>query len=380
MYDYDELRTIHLEMTERCNAGCPQCGRNINGGEQNPYIKNRELSLEDIQRFIPKELCKQLTHIYMCGNYGDPIVAQDTLEAFRYFRENNANMLLSMNTNASARPIEWWVELAKVYGNNGYVIFSIDGLEDTNHIYRRNTIWSKIIENAKAFIDAGGKARWEYIVFAHNEHQVDTARQLAHSMGFTEFVAKKSARFMSLQGDIKENSIVKDKKGNIISIAPPKNPIYRNDGLKKINMLNVQNVNVTLPTTYDEIKNKINPELFMNSELQQAYDTATIDCKVKKEKSIYISAEGILQPCCWVASQMYPWYHVPRGTQIWKYINKIGLEKLDLNKYSMRDILKNGYFDMVEESWNKSSCKEGKLAICSKTCGSKLETFSNQYA
>jgi MoaA/NifB/PqqE/SkfB family radical SAM enzyme len=380
MYNYDELRTIHLEMTERCNASCPQCGRNINGGDQNPYIKNHEISLAEIQQFIPVDLCRQLMHVYMCGNYGDPIVAQDTLEAFKYFREHNPNMLLSMNTNASARSVEWWAELAKIYGNNGYVIFSIDGLEDTNHIYRRNTIWSKIIENAKAFINAGGKARWEYIVFAHNEHQVENARKFAYSLGFKEFVAKKSARFMSLQGSIKENSIVKDRKGNVISISPPKNASYRNDGLKKINMLNVQNIDVVLPTSYVEIKDKINPELFMNNELQREYDTANIDCKVKKEKSIYISAEGILQPCCWVASQMYPWYHSPRGTQLWKFINKFGLDKLDLRKYSIKDVLNNGYFEMIEQSWDKPSCKEGKLAVCSKVCGTNLETFSKQYS
>lgn len=379
MYKYHELKTIHIEMTERCNASCPQCGRNINGGDLNPYIKNRELTLADIQRFIPIDLCKQLSHIYMCGNYGDPVVAQDTLEAFRYFREQNPDMLLSMNTNASARSTEWWIDLAKVYGNNGYVIFSIDGLEDTNHIYRRNTIWSKIIENAKSFIDAGGKARWEYIVFAHNEHQVETARELSKSLGFEEFVVKKSARFISMNGDIKENTTIKDRKGNVINIGPPKNTNYRNDGLKKINTLNVQNIEVTLPTSYDEIKNRLNPELFFDSELQHEYDNAEIDCKVQKEKNIYISAEGIVQPCCWVASQMYPWYHSQRGTQIWKLINKIGLDKINLHKYNLEQILDSGYFDLVSMSWNKPSCKQGKLNICSKVCGKNLETFSKQY-
>ena len=380
MYRYEDIRTLHIEMTERCNASCPQCGRNINGGEQNQYIKNRELKLQDLQQFVPAELCKQLTHIYMCGNYGDPIVAHDTLEVFRYFREQNKHLSLSMNTNGSARSTEWWQDLAKIYDGKGYVIFSIDGLEDTNQIYRQNTSWSKIIENVRAFIDAGGRARWEYIVFAHNEHQVDEARKLSEELGFEEFVTKKSARFMSLSGDIKENTIVKDKKGNTISIAPPKNAEYRNEGLKKINTLNVQNISVTLPTTYSEISNKLNPEIFVQSDLQKMYDETTIDCKVKKDKSVYISAEGIVQPCCWVASQMYPWYHSPRGSQIWKLINKLGLDKINLHTHSLKDILNSGYFDLVVESWDKPSCKEGKLAVCSKVCGTNLETFSKQYS
>ena len=53
-------------------------------------------------------------------------------------------------------------------GENGYARFAIDGLEDTNHIYRRNTDWVKIVQNATAYIAAGGRAEWDFIVFAHN--------------------------------------------------------------------------------------------------------------------------------------------------------------------------------------------------------------------
>jgi sulfatase maturation enzyme AslB (radical SAM superfamily) len=90
-----------------------------------------------------------------------------------------------MNTNGSARTVDWWRDIAEVLKPNGYVIFSIDGLEDTNHLYRRNTNWEKIISNVNAFIEAGGIAHWEYIVFEHNEHQIDIARDLASSLGFS---------------------------------------------------------------------------------------------------------------------------------------------------------------------------------------------------
>ena len=36
-----------------------------------------------------------------------------------------------MNTNAGAKKPEWWRELAKTIGQNGHVIFSLDGLKDT---------------------------------------------------------------------------------------------------------------------------------------------------------------------------------------------------------------------------------------------------------
>ena len=380
LYHYSDIRTLHIEITERCNASCPQCNRNINGGEVNPYLKDSELTLTDIQKIVPITLLKQLNHIYFCGNFGDPIIAQDTLEVFKYFRENNKNISLSMNTNGSARNIEWWSELAKVLGKNGHVIFSIDGLEDTNHLYRRNTQWSKIIENVKAFIKAGGNAYWEFIVFKHNEHQVESAKFLAETMGFIDFRYKKTARFSSaLSGYTKENVTYKDRKGNKINIGMPNNLSYRNTGLQDISD-NIGSVDdITLPTSYEEIKDYINPEFF-NTPLSSLYDDAQIDCKVKKEKSIYLSAEGIIQPCCWIASTMYSWYHMPKRTQIWKYINKIGLDKLNALNYSIEEIVSNEYFkNMISDSWEKPTCNQGKLAICARTCGKSLETFSKQY-
>lgn len=380
MYSYDEIKTVHLEITERCNASCPQCSRNINGGEVNPYLENRELSLVNIKNIFPHSFLNQLSTLYMCGNYGDPIVAKDTLEAFKYFREQNSNLILSMNTNGSARTVDWWTELAHILNGKGYVIFSIDGLEDTNHIYRRNTNYEKIIENAKAFINAGGIAHWEYIVFQHNEHQVEQAEQFAYSIGFKKFQLKKTARFSSvLTGTVKNGSNFIDRKGNKIEIALPVNPKYRNEGLSAITETAGNSQTITLPTTYDEVKDYLNPELY-NSPLIPMYDKTEIDCKVKKEKNLYISAEGIVQPCCWVANTMHSWYHMPKRTQIWKYINKVGLNKLDAKQYSIKEILEGNYFKLIEESWNKPSCSQGKLTVCAKTCGKDLETFSKQYA
>jgi MoaA/NifB/PqqE/SkfB family radical SAM enzyme len=380
MYAYNEIKTVHLEVTERCNASCPQCSRNINGGETNQYLQDRELSLLDIEKIFPISFVEQLTHIYLCGNYGDPIVAKDTLDIFKYFRKHNSNILLSMNTNGSARTAEWYAELATILKPNGHVIFSIDGLEDTNHIYRRNTNFNKIIENAKAFIKAGGVAYWEFIVFQHNEHQVDKAEQISKDLGFVKFQAKKTARFSSsLTGTVKNGAIFIDRKGNKIEIAMPDNPKYRNEKIIEMSEKVGQITTITLPTTYDEIKDHINPEL-LNNPLIPLYDRTLIDCKVKKEKSLYISAEGLVQPCCWVANTLYSWHHMYKRTLIWKYINKVGVNKLNAKQYSIKDIVEGEYLKLIEESWEKPTCSQGKLTVCARTCGRDLETFSKQYA
>ena len=115
MYAYNDIKTIHLEITQKCQAACPMCDRNMNGEGINPHINLDELTLEDCKKIFTPDFIKQLETMYMCGNLGDPIVATDTLEVFKYFREHNPNIWLSMNTNAGAKKAEWWEELAKVF-------------------------------------------------------------------------------------------------------------------------------------------------------------------------------------------------------------------------------------------------------------------------
>ena len=86
MYKYQDIRAIHLEVTQNCQANCPMCDRNMNGEGINPHINLDELSLEDCYKIFKPEFIAQLDTMYMCGNLGDPVVARDTLEIFSYFR------------------------------------------------------------------------------------------------------------------------------------------------------------------------------------------------------------------------------------------------------------------------------------------------------
>ena len=121
MYRLEDIRTIHLEVTQRCQAACPMCDRNMKGQGVNPHINLDELTLEDCKKIFPPEFIKQLNTMFMCGNLGDPIVAEDTLEIFQYFREHNPTMWLSMNTNAGARDEKWWSTLAQTFGRSKVV-------------------------------------------------------------------------------------------------------------------------------------------------------------------------------------------------------------------------------------------------------------------
>lgn len=387
IYQYKDIRTVHLEITERCNASCPMCARNINGGEDNPHLKDHELTLEDCKKIFKPEFIAQLDRMYMCGNFGDPVNAKDTLEVFDYFRKHNPNMNLTMYTNGSAKKTEWWTELAKVMGKNAYVVFSIDGLEDTNHLYRQNTVWDKIIENAQAFIDAGGKARWDFIVFAHNEHQVEDAELLSKRMGFEKFQYKKSARFFSnASGTTKDAHQAANRKGLTTLLQAPTNPKYRNSALDQIGkVVGKEEVIKFLPSKQSEALEvqggqKFNNNPALKSKMEIELDNAVIKCKVAEEKSLYISAEGVVQPCCWTAGQMYVWYYKPEAAQIWQAINAVGKDTINAKINSLENIVDGLYFQsVIPDSWNKNSCAEGKLAVCAKTCGTKYDAFAEQF-
>ena len=89
MYKLEDIRQIHLEITQKCQAACSMCDRNINGGELNPHLTLAELKLDDIKRIFKPTLIKQLQAMQLCGNHGDPIIAEHTLEVLQYFREHN---------------------------------------------------------------------------------------------------------------------------------------------------------------------------------------------------------------------------------------------------------------------------------------------------
>lgn len=194
----DNVKEIHIEPTSLCNAECPQCARNINGSGLNPNIQLNSLTINYFTNFFNRDNIANVKKIFFCGNVGDPCATPDLLEICRYLKSIKPDLVLGVNTNGSLKTEDWFRELGKIFqGPLDYVVFSIDGLEDTNHIYRRNTNWSKIMRNARAYIGTGASAHWDMLVFDHNKHQVDSAQRLAREMGFTWFRSKITDRWDS---------------------------------------------------------------------------------------------------------------------------------------------------------------------------------------
>lgn len=237
-----EIKVLHLEPTDVCQAACPLCARET---DANFDKRNRhQLSVEMLESLLPEGFVAGLDKMFMCGNYGDPAAGNHTIAIYEWFRTHNPDIVLGMNTNGGIGTTFWWHALAQILNQtNDYVVFSIDGLESTNGTYRVNVNWNKLMQNAEAFIAGGGSAHWDMLVYKHNEHQVDACEQLARDMGFRWFRAKVSKR-----------PLVKGLES----------PVYWHT-------------------------------------LQQ--QARKISCHAVNEQSIYIDAQGRVSPCCWLGSR-----------------------------------------------------------------------------
>lgn len=360
LYHYEQLRIVHLELTHRCNAACPMCARNVNGGADNPDMPLSELSLADVKAILLPELIGRLKRIYACGNYGDPMVARDCIEVFRYLREHGPNLNLCMHSNGSARRPEWWRELAGIMKQGPhYLRFGIDGLEDTNHLYRRGTDWKTVMRSAAAFIDAGGRAEWDFLVFRHNEHQVEEARQLAEDMGFKEFFVRKTGRFLDAgELETSDRFEVLDKKGSFeYFLEQPKNADYQNPAFGNLEVVKQR---------YGEYDTYL--------------DKVEIDCKVAGPKrKMYLSAQGYALPCCWLGA-VFSESSTAERRQFADLLKSYGgIAAVDARKHGLKAVIEGPLFQQaIPASWDQTSIADGKLAICARTCGKEYDPLDHQ--
>jgi MoaA/NifB/PqqE/SkfB family radical SAM enzyme len=332
VYRYHELRAVHLEMTSRCNLVCPQCARNFEGGFADPNVPLDELTLDDVRAIFPRDFVAQLRHIYLCGNYGDAMVARDTLPALAYLREASASLALSLHTNGSGRDDAWWSELGRL---GVEIWFGIDGLADTNHLYRRGADFERVMRSVRAFVGAGGRAHWMFIVFHHNEHQVEAARALSRELGFVDFTARRTHRFH--EGD---RLAVVDRDGR---------PEYWLELPHAAEWQNAQLVQVRLAP--------------------RDLDTTPIACDAVARKGVYVSAEGLVFPCCHTAHLYTPG---PRAVQLAALLDELpgGRDAIDARRRSLAEIIEGPLFQRaLPDRWARPSVAAGRLAICAQVCG-----------
>jgi MoaA/NifB/PqqE/SkfB family radical SAM enzyme len=292
MLKIEDIKALNIEMSSKCIGNCPFCSRSQKVREYGEH----DISLADFQR-LPQRLLKHLERMTFAGNFGDFCSNPAFPDVVAYIREVNADIIMEGDTNGSVQNVDWWQRLGSLFGG-GDMIFALDGLQDTHRIHRRGTDFKKILKNIEAFISAGGRAYWKFIVFEHNQHQIEAAEKLAQEMGFAGFMLMASR-------DYDENR--------------------------------------RIPTNMDV---PIKRELYYGNLKQLGKAERYALCKPFHSGSIYIAADGSIHPCCF-AHCMYITSHHRWFDFIGPLIEKYGTE-INFKHRDIADILAGPYFRAVQ--------------------------------
>jgi len=368
-FSFKSIQEFQIEITTYCNAACPQCPRNIQGGRINPYMPLIHLDRDIIDASFSVDYCRQLKQIFFCGSYGDPIMHPDFLDILQDFRNKNPTLWLYIHTNGGVHDERYWTEIATIMNGYGQIDFGFDGLADTLHLYRRNVKYDIAMRNATAFIRAGGRAQWNFIVFKHNEHQVEAAKALSEQHKFFNFLPRKTGRFYDHTTEREYStwpvlSKNHDENNPEYVLEPPVGSEYKNPSVQKI----------------DVIKN-------IHGSFKNYLKQTTVCCDALLGNKVVITAEGLVLPCNFFEHNLYDARffnreylpgandaHFYNGyNQVREFINRYRNE-LTISNNSLEKIFQSEFWSELVGRWDGKE----KIMECAMTCGEKFTKVWDQ--
>jgi MoaA/NifB/PqqE/SkfB family radical SAM enzyme len=311
------------------------CARYFIDGELiKDKVNSMHTSLDFIKDKIGIKIIKQLNRFTCCGNFGDGAMNPECVEIYSWVRQVNSRAVLILHSNGGARNKEFWQDLAKL---DVRVTFAIDGLEDTNHMYRRNVKWNKLMENVESYLEAGGRATWEMLIFKHNEHQVDKCRELSQQLGFKNFNSKQSARWSDFDSDGVWRDLDTIKSGEYV--------------LEKSTMLKAPDIGEGGNSQKVQIdKDNVNRKKIKCYAHQVDKDFV----------EIYLAVNGDVSPCCWLGD-----LKMHESKNIIKDYTKV-----NLHHSTLEEILDSEYFHELDKGI-RGEKNSYRLHTCYFTCGVK---------
>ncbi len=306
-----ELRTIQWEPTSFCNANCIGCPRtDLDTMLTRPHIAalQRHATEQESDAFvlsvIDKRL-KKLQEVVYNGDIGDAMM-HPNIDDIIIEIDKKRPMIQHIHTNGGGAWYEKFKKIAEhVNGDlskNIFFIFSIDGLEDTNHLYRRNVQWKHIVKNAEILIKHKVHVRWRMNQFEHNRHQIDTARQMAKEWGW--------------QFSLNHRTWGHQKVADLLH--RPSNPSLYKEKLKS------WKENKFLEFRQDDFKYLSTPQTSFK-------DT----CVWKQDKEIQVVSDMTVWPCCWTAHHHYQYWI--NNEKIWNEEEISPASTIDVSK-NLKDI------------------------------------------
>jgi MoaA/NifB/PqqE/SkfB family radical SAM enzyme len=322
---YKEIDTVEFDLNTVCNSYCPPCHRyTVQDGElfHNPYVKlGVNLELDVIERVFENSRITDDCFVDLVGLVGEPIAHPKFMEIVDIIYKHRPNAAINLHTNGGLRTEKMFYDLGKKFNKHSWIKFSLDGLEDTNGIYRIGVDYNKVVANMRAFIDGGGRAIWKFVTFKWNEHQVEQAEALSKEYGCYKF---------QQDWDVNDQDI----------------DIFMAAAQKKINKKTASRVADFIEVPENRSR-KIKDKCF-------------------SYKKIYVNAHGYVIPCC-----MF------NGSFTYESMRKQTLNfiKEDRGEY-WNSLYHNDLESIMSDTWwqkLKDSFESGPCDICVSACGVKLD-------
>jgi|TARA_B110000263_G_scaffold83639_1_gene73236 hypothetical protein len=390
------MMNITIEVSSNCQAKCPGCIRhdvlNTDTGTFSSPPKNLNLSVDVHNRLIDEIVgnVKQLTYD---GSFGDSPFHPDFLELVEYsasklkgdtepFGDEELGIIspeykgihdFIISTNGSYKTPEFWKKLGEILHEHlpgrHHVMFDLDGIDNkTQNMYRIDTNYPKIIENAEAFISGGGSAVWKMIPFDFNEELEERAKILAKQHGFKYFQRNRIQR-------VESKAVVlalSKKAGQLDKVVSEDN---------ELSVVSNKDIDAQISKAESIVKDiKIDKNLDMFENLENARENVGIVCKWEKENNYQISHDGSVWRCCWINSAyQYKTRQNIGNRENWEqFVSKYDNDWNNLHSHSFSDIINHVFFtkDLEESFSNRYDDKVNpKLKVCTEKCSKlNLET------
>jgi MoaA/NifB/PqqE/SkfB family radical SAM enzyme len=337
----NQIKTLQVEITTYCNAKCPHCPRFTEDGFLAESVTLSHWNIHQLINNLEIEKMTSLERIIIEGDKGDPVMHPKLYEFLVYLSSAPSQPVIELTTNGSIQTTKWWAKVAAL--PNLIVRFSIDGLKDTNHLYRVGVDFDKVTANATAFISAGGDALMKTLIFEHNEHQINEIIQFSKEMKFFALFFAKGAEDRFLNLPVWEVKV----KGQILHTIKPSQ--FSADVIWELSLYHK-----TLPRYDYVLKNETN--------------IYNLICPNMAKGRLYITYQHHVIPCCMMHNDLYLDY--PSGRRL---INELvsDLESIDLSKRKISDILFSHLFNNRLENHFYSG---PHLPVCVKSCKNRIKT------
>lgn len=179
--EYQKTQWLNVDISYRCILGCSACMRNIledpkkKNSDSLQYFKNKLNQSDDISVLDLQKLADFFPKISFCGGLSDPVFHSQFIDLLK--TTNDLPNQFRVHTAAQQKNLDWY-KSAFLANKKVEWIFGIDGLVDTSPMYRKRQDTGLMLQAMKLCSSMGLKTEWQFIVFDHNSHQINKAKEI----------------------------------------------------------------------------------------------------------------------------------------------------------------------------------------------------------